>query len=447
MNTQIKHKEAMEKRAQLESEYIAIVEKGEFTAEIKADLEARKAAITEAIENEKLLAEALEMEARKAANTAPVVFSTSNAGQQKEVRQFNLVKFINEAGKGNLTGFEAEMHQEAVNELRGALKGTDANQDNPSGFGIPTIVMDNMNGRFEKRAQSAGTDSAGGYAIQTDVGSMIEPLYPNPVVAQMGATVFDNLVGNVSLPKDTNLFSFAFKAENAAADETSKTFGQVTLSPKRLAGEAYISRRLLLQEKSQTMQSYLQGEFLKGVNVAVDSAALNGSGATDNPTGILNTSGISNIIMGANGAVPSWEQILRFAKTLDQNDALAGNLGYLTTPEMKSILMSTLKNATYGTTGYIWETDNMMAGYKASASSTVPQGLTIGSSSYGHAMIFGNWADLLVGKWGGTFILVDTITKASTSQVKIYCELQMDVAVRRTQSFCISKSAINGLSS
>lgn len=444
MSNQQKIKETREAIDAKSTEYRGIVEKGGFTDEIRADLEARKAELETLKKDLEIFQEAAEMEARSA---TPVVLETSNKGSEKEVRQFNLVKFINEAGRGELTGFEKEMHQEAVHELRGALADTGASSTSPTGFGIPTMVMEHMNGKFEKRAQSAGTNSAGGYAIQTDIGAVIEPLYPNPVVSQMGATMFDNLIGNVSFPKDGNLFSFAFKAENAAADETSKTFTNVTLSPKRLAGEAYISRRLLLQEKSQQMQAYLQNEFLQGLAVAVDSAALNGSGATDNPTGILNTSGISNIIMGANGAVPSWEQILRFAKTLDQSDALKGNLGYLTTPEMKSILMSTLKNATYGTTGYIWETNNQMAGYKAETSSTVPQGLTIGSSSYGHAMIFGNWADLLIGKWGGTFVLVDGITKASTSQVKIYAELQMDIAVRRTQSFCISKSAINGLSS
>ena len=110
--------------------------------------------------------------------------------------------------------------------------------------------------------------------------------------------------------------------------------------------------------------------------------------------------------------------------------------------------MATLKNATYGTTGYIWETDNTMAGYGAYASTSVPGNLTKGSSSgICHAVVFGNWSDLLIGKWGGTFILVDPYTQATTSQVRIHCELQMDVAVRRASSFAAIKDAINGLGS
>lgn len=442
MSNQKKIKEVSENIAAKEARYLELTEAGNFTTEIRSELDTLKTEITDLKADLKIYSEAENIEGRAA---MPVSFTTQNT-TEKEVKRFSLAKFINEASKEKLTGFEAEMHQEAVSEARGALSGT-GSDFNASGFGIPQFVLDNMGKRFEKRAQSAGTDSEGGYAVETTVGALIEPLYPNPIVAQMGATVFDNLTGNLTFPRDTNLFSFAWESEISASDDTSKTFAQVSLSPKRVAGRADVSRRLLIQEKSGKMEQYLMGEFLRGINVAVDVAAINGSGSGNQPTGVLNTSGVSNIVLGANGAVPTWEQLLRFPKQLDQADALNGNLGWIATPEMKSILMSTLKNATYGTTGYIWETDNQLAGYKAMASTSVPQGLTQGSSSICHAMAFGNWSDLLIGKWGGTFVLVDPYTQATTSQVRIHCELQMDVAVRRAASFAITKSAINGLGS
>lgn len=434
-------KEARENIAAKEAEYLAIVEKGGFTDEIRADLAARKEEIDTLKADVKILEDAAAVEARQ----IPVTLETGNP-EKREAQRFNLSKFIREAADKKLSGFELEMHQEATGEARSALNGTGADF-NAEGYGIPQFIMDNMGKRFEKRAHTAGTTTEGGYAVQTDVGAMIEPLYPNPVVTQMGATVFDNLVGNLTFPRDTNLFSFAWETETGTSDDTSKTFSQVSLSPKRVAGRADVSRRLLLQEKSQSMQGYLENEFLKGINVAVDVAAINGSGLSNQPTGVLNTSGVANIVLGANGGIPTWTQTLSFPKTLDQADALNGNIAWLTTPEMKSILMATLKNATYGTTGYIWETNNTMAGYNAYVSTSVPSGLTQGSSSFCHAMLLGNWSDLLIGKWGGTFILVDPYTQATTSQVRIHCELQMDVAVRRAASFAITKSAINGLSS
>lgn len=445
MSIQLKIKETREAIDSKSTEYRGIVEKGGFTDEIRADIEARKAELETLKKDLKTYEEAAEMEARSA---VPVVVEVSNKGVEKEIRQFNLSKFLNEASSGKgLTGFEKEMHQEAMGEARSALKDTGAEVTDDGRYGIPQMVLSHMNGKFEKRAQSAGTNSEGGYAIQTDVGNMIEPLYPNPIVAQMGATVFDNLVGNVSLPKDTNLFSFAFAAENGASSSTSKTLSNVTMSPKRVTGYADISRRLLIQEKSQTMQSYLQAEFLKGINVAVDTAAINGSGAANNPTGLLNTSGVPVIVFGANGAAITWDLANRFIKELEKSDADTTNAKFLTTPGVKYLAKTTLKNATYGTNGYIWENDNTISGYQAFTSTTMPKNLTIGSSSLAHSMAFGNWADLLVGKWGGTFVLVDPYTQAGTSQVRIYCELQMDVAVRYTQSFAISKSVLTGLGS
>jgi HK97 family phage major capsid protein len=454
MNIQQKLKECRESLAEKSASFKAKMD-GDLTPEVRTELDTLSEEIT-ALKGDLLRYEtALKMEQDDAKRNLPVNIAVSTR-EKDEIKRFNLSKFLREASdKGGLTGFELEMHQEANNETRDALAGTASSQATPNGFGIPQDVMDMMRhniavSRSQKgmnlRAQST-TNTEGGYGIQTDVNAFIEPLYPNPVVARLGATVLDNLVGNQRWPKDTNLFSFAFESEIGASDDTSKTWGTVELSPKRMAGRADISRRLLLQEKSRGMQSYLEQEFVRGVDVAVDIAALNGSGAANNPTGILNTSGIANIIMSANGAVPTWSQMLQFAKELDQDSALNGNLSYLTTPEMKAILMATLKNATYGTTGYIWETNNTVGGYNAYASTSVPKGLTIGSSSLAHAIIFGNWSDLLVGKWGGTYVLVDPYTQATTSQVRIHCELQMDIAVRRTQSFAISKSALNGLSS
>lgn len=447
MKIQEKLKECRESISEKEDAYRALLD-GELNTENRTSMDTLLEEIKNLKADQKRYEEALKIEESR---NIPVTLSVANPNKDDQKR-FNLTKFLREAGKGKLTGFELEMHQEADNETRSALRETDAANAEMTGFGIPQDIMENMRMNVAQlrakqfRAQST-TTTEGGYGIQTDVGALIEPLYPNPVVARLGATVLDNLVGNQTWPKDTNLFSFAFESETSASDDTSKTFGQVALSPKRLAGRTDISRRLLLQEKSRGMQVYLESEFIKGVDVAVDVAAINGSGATNNPTGILNTASIPNIIMGANGGVPTWSQILQFQKELDQDSALNGNLSYLTTPEMRSILMATLKNATYGTTGYIWETNNTMGGMPAAVSTSVPKGLTIGSSSLAHAIIFGNWSDLLVGKWGGTYVLIDPYTQATTSQVRIHCELQMDIAVRRTQSFAISKSALNGLGS
>jgi hypothetical protein len=49
---------------------------------------------------------------------------------------------------------------------------------------------------------------------------------------------------------------------------------------------------------------------------------------------------------------------------------------------------------------------------------------------------FGNFADLLIGMWGGLDILVDPYTASTTGTVRIVAMQSCDVAVRNAVSFC-----------
>ena len=72
----------------------------------------------------------------------------------------------------------------------------------------------------------------------------------------------------------------------------------------------------------------------------------------------------------------------------------------------------------------------------------MPSNLTKGSSSgVCSAMIFGNWADLLIGQWGGLDILVDKFTNGTSGGTRVIALLDMDIAVRRIASFAAIRDA------
>ena len=369
----------------------------------------------------------------EAVRSASIGSVSTSSNESKEIeKNFSMIRFMNQAISGKLEGFEKEMHQEAEKELRASGLSSES-----GGFGIPTIVMQNMNAKFN-RAQSAGTDSEGGYTIQTDKGDLIEPFAPAPIVSRMGATVLPNLVGDLSLPKDTNLFSMTWEGENDDSAETSKVFSEVLLSPKRMAGYADLSRTLLRQA-SFDIQNYVNNQFIVAVNSTLDAAAINGSGTGGQPTGILNTAGIGDVVGGTNGAVPTWGNIVDLESEVNIDDALEGNLGYLTTAGIKGALKQTLKAS--GVSGYIWDGETMN-GYNAMTSSNVPSNLTKGTSSDANAIVFGNFADLVVGQFGGVFILPDPYTQAGKSRVRMHTELFCDIAVKRAKSFAAMKDAL-----
>jgi hypothetical protein len=50
-------------------------------------------------------------------------------------------------------------------------------------------------------------------------------------------------------------------------------------------------------------------------------------------------------------------------------------------------------------------------------------------------MLFGNWADLMIGYWSGVDINVDTSTGSTSGTVRIVALQDVDVAVRHGESF------------
>jgi hypothetical protein len=82
-------------------------------------------------------------------------------------------------------------------------------------------------------------------------------------------------------------------------------------------------------------------------------------------------------------------------------------------------------------------------GYRAGVSNQVPSNLTKGTSSgVCSAILFGNWADLIVGEWGVMDVNVDTATGSKAGTTRIVVLQDVDVAVRRAESFSAMKDAL-----
>lgn len=373
----------------------------------------------------------------------------------KEIRKFNFAKAVNELRKGGLSGVEAEIHQEGQKEMRASGTG----DSDGNGLALPSFMMRLCSSEeramlvgAENRALSAtggSSGSEGGVAIGTEIMDLIPALKPAIVLADMGATMLNGLVGNVSFPRNTNVISAAWEGENTDADEVSDAFDAVQLTPKRLAAFSKVSRQLLMQN-SHISNASVTASIESAIARAIMVGAINGSGSSNQPTGILNTSGIGSVAINTNGGAPTFAHMLALEKALADNDALTdmGPMGYLTTPGVISKLKGTEKTST-STANFVATVKDSakqifdVNGYTARHSSLVPSTLTKGTSSGTcHAVIFGNWAELLIAQWSGVFITVDDITLAQQFQVKITVNTFNDIAVKHAKSFAAIKDAL-----
>jgi len=419
----MKSKELKEKRADLLNKIdglnaLATTEKRELT---DTELDTMDADVAEV---EKLNGEIIAAEKREAImaqSAARAVVTGIGVKAEEQVKEkFSFMTFINQAAQRNLTGLYAEMDQEARKEAQ-------ASGISMTGFGIPSFLLGT------KRDMTAGTTTAGGFAIATQKMGLIEYLEAKTVLGQMGVDFMTGLVGNLSWPREDSSVSASWKTENATSGEVSPTMEEVTLSPKRLTTYVDVSN-LLMKQTSPSIENRVRSRLMNALARGIEIAAINGSGSANDPKGILNTSGIGSVALGADGSTPTWASIVALWKEVAVDNADIGTLAYLTTPQAIYKLRTILKDS--NVSGYLLGEGNVLNGYPIHFSNTVPSTLDKGASSSSlSAMIFGNWNDLVVGTWGGLDILVNPYTKGKEGLTEIIANVYCDVAVLRPQSF------------
>jgi HK97 family phage major capsid protein len=195
-------------------------------------------------------------------------------------------------------------------------------------------------------------------------------------------------------------------------------------------------------QSALSVEALLRRDLALRIALEMDRAGINGSGTANQPRGLLNTSGIGSVAGGANGLAPTWDNIVGLETLVDNANGAVGNLGYLTNSRVRGRLKRTQRfSSTDGAA--IWEAGNEMNGYKAAVSNQVPSNLTKGTSvGTCSAIMFGNWADMLIGMWGGLDILVNPYIGSGTGTVRIEVFQSVDVTVRQPGSFAAMADAL-----
>jgi hypothetical protein len=162
-------------------------------------------------------------------------------------------------------------------------------------------------------------------------------------------------LGNLELPR-ANLGGVAsWQPETSPGPDADPNFDYISLVPKRITGSTVLSRQLILQS-SPDIEAFIANDLASAISVAVDAAALNGSGTAPQPLGILHypanaTGAYAYDHRSANvtfGGPASWASVLAFEKNLElglvSND---GSYGYAVSPDVRDKWQQAQKVATY----------------------------------------------------------------------------------------------------
>ena len=294
-----------------------------------------------------------------------------------------------------------------------------------------------------QRDLSAGVATAGGHLSGTKMSEAASWLRPVSACAAAGATFITGLNEPLSLPRFAGGSEAAIVGENVAGPEANPTYEVVTLKPKTITVYVDYSRRLGLQTNND-ISAVISADLAGAVGQVIDRMAINGSGVSNEPLGILNTPGVGNLAIGTNGGAVTWDKLVDLEYQVANENAAIGAMGYVSTPEVQRQLRK-LPVFAGGDTA-IWARDaegDNIGGVPAWASNNAPKTLVKGTSSNCSAVIYGNWSDLVVGIWGGGIeILVDKITNMANGGTRLVVHIDVDVAVRRPKSFSAIRDAV-----
>jgi len=340
---------------------------------------------------------------------APVV-STDIGLTEKEVRNFSFMRAIHALSNPS----DRRAQEAAAFEFEASRAAADQMGRTAQGMFVPSEVL--------KRDLNVGTATAGGNTVATDLlsNSFIDSLENAMVVAGMGATMLRDLNGNVAIPRQTSGATAYWVAESAAVTESQAAFDQVTMSPKTVGAFSDISRKLLLQS-SIDIEGFVRNDLAMRLAMAIDLSAIAGTGSSNQPTGILATTGIGAKTFAAAGN-PTFGEMVDVESQVSIDNALFGSLGYVSTAAMAGAMKQKAKDAG---SGQFVMANNQVNGYN----------MAVTNQMTANTVLFGNWADLIIGMWGGLDINVDTSTGSASGTVRVVCMQDVDIAVRHAQSF------------
>ena len=205
------------------------------------------------------------------------------------------------------------------------------------GLDIGQAVVSLITGRWPpdgilQRAMGGGQDAAGGYHLTPVLSSeIIDLARSKSILMAAGAQVVMMSGSELALVKVLTDPVVGFVGENADIPLVEPTFGRVTFRARKLAARVAISIELV--QDAPNAAEEVRAQLGKVLGLALDLAALKGTGAGEEITGIFSHPDVQEI--GSVGS-PTFDHILDAVELIENENGSPA--AYLITPDTKNTL-------------------------------------------------------------------------------------------------------------
>lgn len=267
----------------------------------------------------------------------------------------------------------------------------------------------------EKRAIVSVT-TEGDDTVATDVFNILDPLRSNLVLAQAGAKVLDNLVGDVKIPV-LGASNVGWEGENDDAADGSGAITSVTLKPKRLSCFIDISKQMIAQD-SAGVEDAIRRDIVEAIAHKFQATILgDGVGNATQPSGLFH--GL------VDKAATDFDSMA--AIEADLETANVSNISYIASPKARAAMRAMTKGAK----------NNAVVAYANGEFDGTPVYST--SDVANSKFLVGDFSNLYLGQWGAIDLVVDNYTQATKGAIRLVVNVYLDAVNARPNSIVSGK--------
>jgi HK97 family phage major capsid protein len=281
----------------------------------------------------------------------------------------------------------------------------------------------------EQRALLEGTQAGGGVLVPTPLSAaIIDRARVASRAMSAGARTVPMTSETLKVPRIAGSPGPAWRSENAPIAEGDLMFDAVTFKAKSLALIVRASRELI--EDGQNVDDVIEADLAAQIATELDRVMLRGTGEEPEPAGVRNSSGVTIIPSGANGAAPTYDILLDGVQAVR-----AGNhepSAIITSPRSLHTLEK-LKT----TDGQYLAPPPALAAMRMLTTNQVPGNLAAGTSTDASEIYIGDWSRLWLGLRTSLILTPLTERYADFGQVGFVAWLRADVQLSHPAAFAV----------
>ena len=278
---------------------------------------------------------------------------------------------------------------------------------------------------------------------------MLVPFFRPTMVTRNLGVLMPVISNDQTLPILAGSIAATWLGETDPIPDSNLTIASRTTSPHRLGTMDEISWMNLAAANEQlAITPLVTMEMGRALGQAEEQAIFNGSGSSNQPTGLLATTGIGVQTITSN--LPTHKNMLDIRLKLQNADIPDAEARYSITPSIATQLALTLRwpgtNAQGNRAIFEGQKQPMIPGQRMDGSqmgyiievpafptNNMPRALGAGNNM--HALLYGIWRYIVCFQYSVAFLTIDDVSLARTAQTRITINKFVDVFVRLPSAF------------